>query len=57
VNSSASARIFLSLRRTRSGDATLDQAIALDAIERDPARAVRAVVPLSQMLPGSSRSR
>jgi tRNA pseudouridine55 synthase len=45
---------LLSLRRTRSGDATLDQALVLDAIERDPARAVRAVVPLSQMLPGLS---
>jgi tRNA pseudouridine55 synthase len=43
---------LLSLRRTRSGDATLDQALALDTIERDRVRAVGAVVPLSRMLPG-----
>jgi len=43
---------LLSLRRTRSGDVTLDQALALDAIEQDPGRGLRAVVPLSQMLPG-----
>jgi tRNA pseudouridine55 synthase len=43
-----------SLRRTRSGDATLDQALALDVIERDPAGGARAVIPLSQMLPGLS---
>lgn len=47
------AHLF-SLRRTRSGDATLDQALALDAIERDPASAIRAVVPLSRMLQGLS---
>lgn len=45
---------LLSLRRTRSGDVTLDQALALDAIERDPAGGVRAVIPLSRMLPGLS---
>jgi tRNA pseudouridine55 synthase len=45
---------LLSLCRTRSGDATLDQALALDAIERDPGRGLGAVVPLSQMLPGLS---
>jgi tRNA pseudouridine55 synthase len=45
---------LLSLRRTRSGDLTLDQALALDAIERDPAHGLRAVVPLSRMLPGLS---
>jgi len=45
---------LLGLRRTRSGDVTLDQALALDAIEREPARGVRAVVPLSRMLPGLS---
>jgi tRNA pseudouridine55 synthase len=43
---------LLSLRRTRSGDATLDQALALDTIERDRVRAGDAVVPLSRMLPG-----
>ena len=47
------AHLF-SLRRTRNGDVTLDQALALDAIERDPACAIRAVVPLSRMLPGLS---
>ena len=45
---------LLGLRRTRSGDVTLDRALALDAIERDPAAAARAVVPLSRMLPGLS---
>jgi tRNA U55 pseudouridine synthase TruB len=43
-----------SLRRTRSGDVTLDHALPLDAIERDPAGAAGAVVPLSRMLPGLS---
>jgi tRNA pseudouridine55 synthase len=43
---------LLTLRRTRSGDATLDDALALDAIERDPGLAARALVPLSRMLPG-----
>ena len=32
---------LLNLRRTRAGDVTLDQALELDAIERDPAGAVR----------------
>ena len=45
---------LLSLRRTRSGDVTLDQGLTLDAIERDPACAVRAVIPLSRMLLGLS---
>ena len=45
---------LLALRRTRSGDATLDAALALDAIEREPALAIRAIVPLSRMLPGLS---
>jgi tRNA pseudouridine55 synthase len=40
------------LRRTRSGDITLDHAVALDAIERDPSLASRALIPLSRMLPG-----
>ena len=42
---------LLTLRRTRSGDATLDEALGLDAIEREPALAARALVPLSRMLP------
>jgi tRNA pseudouridine55 synthase len=45
---------LLSLRRTRSGDIALDQGLTLDAIERDPACAVRAVIPLSRMLLGLS---
>jgi tRNA pseudouridine55 synthase len=43
---------LLTLRRTRSGDITLDRAVTLDAIEREPDCALRAMVPLSQMLPG-----
>ena len=43
-----------SLRRTRSGDVTIDQSLTLDAIERDPTCGVRAVIPLSRMLPGLS---
>jgi tRNA pseudouridine55 synthase len=42
---------LLSLRRTRSGDVTLEQALTLDAIERDSACGVRSVIPLSRMLP------
>jgi len=45
---------LLSLRRTRSGDITLDQGLPLDAIERDPACGIRAMIPLSRMLPGLS---
>jgi tRNA pseudouridine55 synthase len=40
------------LRRTRSGDFTLDQAVPLDVIEQDPERAASALVPLSEVLPG-----
>jgi len=40
------------LRRTRSGDFTIEQAIALDVAERDPARAAGSVIPLTDMLPG-----
>ena len=47
------AHLF-SLRRTRSGDVTVEQALALDALEREPALGVRAVIPLSRMLPGLS---
>ena len=39
------------LRRTRTGDFGLDRALALDALERDPAAAAKAVVPLSGALP------
>jgi len=39
------------LRRTRTGDFGLDRALALDALERDPAAAARAFVPLSGALP------
>jgi len=40
-----------SLRRTRSGDFTLEQGITLDEAERDTARAVAAVTPMADMLP------
>lgn len=39
------------LRRTRSGDITLHDAVALDVVERDPISAAGALVPLSRMLP------
>ena len=42
---------LLALRRTRSGDLTLGDAVALDAVEHDAALAARALVPLSRMLP------
>jgi len=45
---------LLRLRRTRSGDVTIDQSLTLAAIERDPTCGVRAVIPLSRMLPGLS---
>jgi len=38
------------LRRTRSGDYTVDDAMPLDAAERDPGAAAERVIPLSQML-------
>jgi tRNA pseudouridine55 synthase len=41
-----------SLRRTRTGDFTVEQAIAFDAAERDPHRAAAAVIRLPDMLPG-----
>jgi tRNA pseudouridine55 synthase len=40
------------LRRTRSGDFILANCLDLEAAEREPERAARAVVPLSAMLPG-----
>jgi tRNA pseudouridine55 synthase len=39
------------LRRTRSGDVGLDQAIGLGEAEHDPARAAAAVIPLARLLP------
>src|SRR6185503_2475822 len=39
------------LRRTRSGDFTIDQSTSLEAIERDPQLAVDAMIPLPEMLP------
>jgi len=39
------------LRRTRSGDYTLDDALPFETAERDPAAAVRRLVPPAQMLP------
>lgn len=41
-----------SLRRTRSGDFSLDQAISLDVAERDPAHAIAQVITPARMLPG-----
>ena len=38
------------LRRTRSGAFTLDTAIAMDTLERDPGNAAAAIIPLSGML-------
>jgi tRNA pseudouridine55 synthase len=40
-----------SLRRTRTGDFTIGQAVALETAERDPQRAAAAVIPLAGMLP------
>jgi tRNA pseudouridine55 synthase len=40
------------LRRTRSGDFTLDQAVSLDTAERDPQHAIDALIPPAEMLPG-----
>lgn len=39
-----------SLRRTRSGECTVADALALEAAERDPDRAAQHVVPMSRML-------
>jgi tRNA pseudouridine55 synthase len=39
------------LRRTRTGDFGLDRALPLDALERDPPAAEKALVPLSGALP------
>lgn len=40
------------LRRTRSGDLTLSDAIELGAVDREPGLAARALVPTSRMLSG-----
>jgi tRNA pseudouridine55 synthase len=42
------------LRRTRCGDVRLDRAVPLEALEREPALGLDAMVPLSDMLPGFS---
>jgi len=39
------------LRRTRTGDFTLERAIELETAERDPGRAAAAMVPLADILP------
>jgi tRNA pseudouridine55 synthase len=39
------------LRRTRSGDFSLDQAVTMETVERDPQHAVDALIPLAEMLP------
>jgi tRNA pseudouridine55 synthase len=39
------------LRRTRVGDFSVDCALPLDAVERNPAQAAAAVVPMAGMLP------
>ena len=43
---------LVALRRTRSGTLTLADAVALDAVEGDPALAAGRVIPLANMLPG-----
>jgi tRNA pseudouridine55 synthase len=40
-----------SLRRTRTGDFTVERAIAFEAAERDPEQAAAVVIPLAEMLP------
>jgi tRNA pseudouridine55 synthase len=41
---------LIALRRTRSGECSLDEAISLAAVERDPQAAAMHVVPLARML-------
>jgi tRNA pseudouridine55 synthase len=43
---------LVALRRTRSGDCSLSEAIPLHVAEHDAARARLAVVPMARMLPG-----
>lgn len=45
---------LVELRRTRSGDVTLDDAMTLEEAERDPAAAIARVVPMGRMLPALS---
>jgi len=42
---------LVGLRRTRAGEWTVDRAIALEAVERAPAAAIAAIVPMSATLP------
>lgn len=39
------------LRRTRSGDFTLEQAISMETVERDAQLAIDGLIPLAEMLP------
>jgi tRNA pseudouridine55 synthase len=43
---------IVALRRVRSGDFSLSDAVGLDAVERQPALAGARVIPLASMLPG-----
>lgn len=43
------------LRRTRAGDFTLEQAVALDAVQADPGLAASRLVPSADLLPGFPR--
>jgi tRNA pseudouridine55 synthase len=45
---------LIGLRRTASGEFTLQQAIGLDLVEREPHAALASVIPLSGLLPGLS---
>lgn len=40
------------LRRTRSGDCTIEEAVPLAAAEADPRAAIDRIVPMARMLPG-----
>ena len=40
------------LRRTRSGDFAIEEALPVDVVERDPAATLNAMIPLASMLPG-----
>jgi tRNA pseudouridine55 synthase len=43
---------IVALRRVRSGDFSLADAVGLDVVEREPALAATRVIPLASMLPG-----
>jgi tRNA pseudouridine55 synthase len=45
---------LIGLRRTRSGDFSLRDSVALDAVELDPEYGKAALVPLARMLPSMS---